>query len=648
MTSGISKSKEGTMRLSVKGFLAAASLAAIALFTGCAADSPTDQHINAGGGGNSGGLSLQLSTTNPNPVAGQCTLIEAFATFNGVAVSNGTPIVFSTNLGVFAQNNSNNVSLVTQDGAATAVLCSASSGTATVRATVSFQNKTATRTIAIQFSSNGIPTCPFISQCAVPSSGPVTGGTTITITGCGFGTAINQVRVFFKHGTTIVPGTVTAVTDTSITAITPAFPGLDASAATPVDLEVVLGAGFTLTSPNCFTYTGTGVQPAVNAILPSSGTKLGGTRVTIFGSGFTAPVQVTFGGGTGGGSALQAEVVSVTFNQIIAITPPATANGTITFPETVPVVVKNVTCQPSGTVTCQSDGTVTYTYTNPLQIFGLSPDHGDLSTTITIFGTGFVPPVIVTFGGSDAQVVSVTGTEILVRPPAGASGCGVGGSPTVTNLSTGESATCAGDACTFTVLAPTALSITPNSGPGGTATQATIVGTDLFPSGSPGAVQIGSVSGGTVSMVGTPTDVNGLQTVTVNVTPNVCSAAVTFILTNTATHCSTATITFTNSTLSTTPPIVAFTTTAAASPPHTLNFTSTVTGGTAPYTYSWTFAGQSVTPPTPTTSTAASPTVTWDCGTSGPACTIAATAALTVTDTCGLTASIPATAVSPP
>lgn len=631
------------MRLSVKGFLAAVCLGAMALFVGCAADSPTSNKEH--GGANSGGLSIQLSTTNPNPVAGQCTLIEGFATFNGSAVPDGTAILFSTNLGGFAQNSGNNVSLTTQSGSATAVLCSASQGTANVRATVSYQGKTATRTIAIQFSSNGIPTCPLITQCAVPSSGPVTGGTAITITGCGFGTDPAQVRVFFKHGTTIVPGAVTGVTDTSITATTPAFPGLDATAATPVDLEVVLGAGFSLTSPNCFTYTGTGVQPSVNAILPSSGTKLGGTRVTIFGSGFTAPVQVTFGGGQGGQSSpLQAEVLSVTYNQIIALTPPATANGTITFPETVSVFVKNVTCQPSAGVTCQSDGSTTYTYTAPLQIFGISPDHGDLSTQITIFGTGFVPPVLVTFGGSDAQVVSVTGTEIIVYPPVGATGCGVGGTPNVTNLSTGESAGCSGVSCTFTVKQPTVSTITPSSGPGGTPTAATVVGSDFFPTGSTGAVQVVSVTGGTVSISGTPTDVNGVQTVPVSITPNICDQQVTFALLNTATNCTTGTITFRNSTfISTSPTGSIITATAGAAGSMQVTFSaSTPTGGTPPYTYAWTFTNNDGTPATPGTSTLQAPgVVTFNCS----ACTVSY--ALTITDACGKTATATGSPTSP-
>lgn len=596
------------MRLLVKGFLATACLAAAALYVGCAADSPTPtQHTIPPANG--AGLNIQLSTTNATPVAGQCTLIEAFATFNGSAVPDGTSIVFSTSLGVFAQNSTNTVSLVTQSGAATAVLCAASQGTARVHATVSYRNATATATISIQFSSNGLPQCPLITQCAVPSSGPVTGGTPIVITGCGFGTDPTQVRVFFRHGSTIVPGTVTGVTDTTINAITPAFPGLDPTAATPVDLQVVLGAGFTLTSPSCFTFTGTTLQPVVNAILPSSGTKLGGTRVTIFGSGFSAPVQVTFGGGVGGGGALQVEVVSVTFNQIIAITPPAAANGTVTFPESVPVIVKNVACSPSSGATCQSDGTVTYTYTTPLQIYGNSPTTGEPGTAVTIYGQGFVAPVEVSMAGIAASVNSVTGTEILAVAPLFCTPTAKQGPIGVTNLPTGETNT--GGSWTIVATAVTS-GPSPSSGPGGVATTATVLGTGLLPASV-------SATGGTVTLVSSSTFASGTEELVLALTPDPCIKQESVSILNTATGCL-ASFTFGNSTPPTAVTISSPTATAPSGS-STYTFNATVSGGIAPYTYAWSFGDGG-------TSTSAPP-VTYTYATPG-----TYTATLTVSDSC--------------
>ena len=63
-------------------------------------------------------------------------------------------------------------------------------------------------------------------------------------------------------------------------------------------------------------------------------------------------------------------------------------------------------------------GPVSFTYTVGLSIFGFTPDHGDANTTVTITGQGFVAPLIVTFGGSQGTVISVSGTQVLAKPPA--------------------------------------------------------------------------------------------------------------------------------------------------------------------------------------------------------------------------------------
>jgi hypothetical protein len=619
------------MRRLSQSLISTVLLAAVALFAGCSADSPTPTSTPAPGGGAST-LNLQLSTTNPNPKSGECTLIGAFATLNGSAVPDGSSIVFTTLGGAFAQNNSASVSLVTSGGSATAVLCAASEGQAIVKARVTLAGQTAQKSLTINFSSNGLPTGPFISQCADPSSGPVTGGTQVTIRGGGFGTDITQVRVFFRSGSTAVSATVTSVTDSEIALITPAFPGLSSASATPVEVDVVLGAGFTLSSPNCFTYTGSGVQPTVTAILPSSGTKAGGTRVSIFGTGFTAPTQVFF---TGTSGALEAQVVSVTFNEIVAITPPVNAPGAYA------VTVRNASCVGGG---CTSNS-VSYSYTVPLLITGFTPDHGDASTVVTIFGQGFVAPVLVTFGGSQGTVVSVTGTQILARPPEGCPSSG--GAIAVTLLATGESASSSG---TFTVDTPKITSgPIPDNGPGGSATAVTFVGTHLYPSGNSGALSVGT-TGGTATVT-SASEQNGQQTVVLSVTPDICAATVTLTFVNTATGCSTS-ASFTNSTFIGTGPTATIDATPGAGGSMQIAYAAeTPTTGTPPYTYSWTFTNPDGSAANPATSTSQNPgTVTYNC--TGAGCPASAPgthrATLLVTDFCGKVSSQATSDITPP
>jgi hypothetical protein len=426
------------------------------------------------------------------------------------------------------------------------------------------------------------------------------------------------VSVIFKHGATSALAVVTAVTDTQISAISPAFPGIDPSAATPVDVNVVLPGG-TLSSPNCWTYTGTSVQPVVTAIMPSAGSKLGGTRVTIWGSGFVAPLQVFFGGGTAGPQ-LQAQVVQVTFNQIIAITPNAQAAGPVTFPETVPVTVVNVSCIPSGTNSCSSNGAVSFTYLPGMQIFDFTPDHGDASTTVTINGQGFTCPVIVSFGNTQGIVTSCTATQILAKPP---SGCGGGsGNISVTSDLTGETAT---SSAQFAVTGITAGAPAPPSGPAGVATTVTVTGTGLFSPTSPTGISV-SATGGTVTLVSAVQGSGTQQVVTLSITPtDPCGAPVVVTLTNTTTGCS-ATTTFANSTpvppIATTPIVV----TLGPAGSHQVTFSEAASGGGGALNYTWTFTGGA------SPSMAAGPStgvITFTCTTAN-----CATATVTVTDSC--------------
>ena len=520
------------MRLTWNRMIALAALAAAGLMAGCSADSPGPTGIKPSGGGGNSTLQLTLTPSTTTPVQGNCVLVTANATQNGAPVPNGTSILLSASFGSFAQNGLQTISLVSQNGIVQTALCSDNVGPAAVNGVVTIGSNSAHASTGVVFQPNGFNKL-FISVCANPHTGSVSGGDTITITGGGFGTDLTKVHVLFRSGAVVHQGIVTGLTDNQITVTTPAFPELANLPATPVEVDVVVN-GQTLASPGCFTYTTAG-QPIITAILPSSGTKVGGTRVTITGSGFAAPLQVFFGG------TLEAQVVSVTPTQIIALTPPANGEGPAqSFPENVDVTVKEGNCSGNS---CTS-GPVTFTYTVGLSIFGFTPDHGDSTTTVTITGEGFVAPLIVSFGGTQGSVLSVSGTQILAKPAAG---CGSSGPITVTLLATGESVS---SSTNFTQGGPTVTAgPSPNTGLANVTTTVTVQGTNLFSPGTPTSVQVVNVSGGSAT-IASVSQIGSTQTVAVNLTPTCTGSSMTFALQNTVTGCTTSALSFavTNST----------------------------------------------------------------------------------------------------
>lgn len=149
-----------------------------------------------------------------------------------------------------------------------------------------------------------------------PATGPVTGGTSVTITGTGFSGA---TAVSFG-GTAATSFAVDS--DLQITATTPAH------AAGIVDVAVTTPAG-TSTVPGLFTYNPLPSPPLVVLVTPPIGSPAGGTSVTITGTGFTGATAVSFGGT----AATSFDVVTDT--QITAVTP-AHALGPVLVSVTTP------------------------------------------------------------------------------------------------------------------------------------------------------------------------------------------------------------------------------------------------------------------------------------------------------------------------
>src|SRR5262245_34259205 len=441
-------------------------LAAVVALHACAADAPTAPRPNPGGGGSSA-LQIELITSDANPAAGTCTLIQATVTLNGVNVPDGTGVSFSTDFGSFSQTGLPLASIVTQGGQAVTALCGPGAGTANVRASATSAGQTgsARLTIIFQPSSNSLP---FVSSCS-PSFGAKEGGTPLTLTGGRFFGSVATTRVQFTVNGVTKDGVVQSVSENQIVVLTPGFPEFS-SPQLLTEVKLSLGTNsaqpVVLSLPSCFSYgsqdSGT---PVIASLLPASGTSEGGTRVTIVGSGFSVSsgVQVFFG-------SAEANVVSVSFNQVVVLSPLQIGN-----PTPVQVTVRNIG---NG----QTSNGVTYTYTEPMILTGITNNIQPLGgpfAPVTIYGRGFQAPIAVTLAGWAASIQSVTATELVVLPgPAIPSGCNdISGDVVIVNLTTGAGSDDNDLSFTYKIAKPIITSVTPSIGPGGTTV--TITGFNL-------------------------------------------------------------------------------------------------------------------------------------------------------------------------
>ncbi|MDB5313637.1 MAG: hypothetical protein JWO38_7839, partial [Gemmataceae bacterium] len=307
----------------------------------------------------------------------------------------------------------------------------------------------------------GLPTITLFSPVPTivavsPASGPLAGGTTVTITGTNFTGATGV-----KFGT-VAATSFTVNSATSITATVPA------GTAGVVDVSVTTAAGTTTTSTtDQFTYQ---TAPTVTAVNPASGPLAGGTTVTITGTNFTGATGVKFG-------TVAATSFTVNSATSITVTVPAGAAG--------PVDV-TVTTSSGTSATSAADQ---FTYTTAPTVTAIAPAAGPLAggTAVTITGTNFTGATGVKFGAVAATTFTVNSpTSITAVAPAGAAAAV---DVTVTTP-TGTSATSAADLFTYQV-APTVTAVSPATGPTVGGTSVTITGTSFT---NATAVKFGTVA----------------------------------------------------------------------------------------------------------------------------------------------------------
>jgi len=148
---------------------------------------------------------------------------------------------------------------------------------------------------------------PTVSSVS-PNSGPVAGGTAVTITGTNFASGAT-----IKFGNNAATNVV-VVNSTTITATTPA------GSAGAVTVTVTSSGGLSGSQANGFTYIGT---PTVASVSPNNGPTAGGTAVTITGTSFAAGATVKFGSNS-------ATNVAVVNSTTITATAPAGSAGAVT------------------------------------------------------------------------------------------------------------------------------------------------------------------------------------------------------------------------------------------------------------------------------------------------------------------------------
>jgi flagellin-like protein len=229
---------------------------------------------------------------------------------------------------------------------------------------------------------------PTVSSVS-PNAGPLSGGSTVTITGNNlagatavkFGSAVATILTNTAVSITVTPPTGTVGT---------------------VDITVTTSGGTSATSSaDQYTYS---ALPTVSSVLPASGSLGGGTLVTITGTGFIGANAVTFGGTAATG-------ITVVGSTTITATTPAHAAGAVNVAVTTP----------GGTGT----GANVYTYVAAPTVSGVLPAAGPVagSTSVTISGTGFTGATAVTFGGTAATGITVVNSNtITATTPAHTAG----------------------------------------------------------------------------------------------------------------------------------------------------------------------------------------------------------------------------------
>ena len=252
----------------------------------------------------------------------------------------------------------------------------------------------------------GTSGCGFLWQTTVtsvePSTGPTTGGTSITIIGANL---IEPLAITLND---VAVTDVKLINARAITAKTP--PGEVGSAV----LALRFADGRDILVPDAFTYeipydqAALDIPPTIAAITPTSGPAAGGTPLTVRGNNFAADGVLLIG------DKPAAELAFLSDRLITATTPPGDVGQ---VPVTLITADGRSTTFPPGFTYLDSDSASlpqpTIKTVNPLR----GPTAGGAIVTIT--GSNFAPGMVTLFGDTLAMQTTYVGANVLtaVTPP---------------------------------------------------------------------------------------------------------------------------------------------------------------------------------------------------------------------------------------
>ena len=228
-----------------------------------------------------------------------------------------------------------------------------------------------------------------VVRSLAPTSGPIDGGTRVTITGDAFE---SPAQVFFGSA----QAQVLNVQFHTIDVITPAArdtnPNGSGAVTGPIDVRVLnVNSGKSVTAAAAFRYVN---KAQITAVTPDQGPFTGGTRVLIDGTGFNEPVTVYLDG-------IAASVIKVTPTEITVI-----SNGIAIAScgdSTGPVIVTNV--DNGDTATAPTPWIFRVAKPVIVSVTGVNPAPG---TTVSVIVANAVGIPRITIGGVGAAIVSQT------------------------------------------------------------------------------------------------------------------------------------------------------------------------------------------------------------------------------------------------
>lgn len=415
-------------------WIAAVSILALGLAFACTSDSPSEPRSDPpnppGTGGGDFVVTVSVSTNRIQVGSEDRADVRILVRRrdNNAPPADGSTVLVTASLGQFGSPTSgqNQATLTLVGGQALArFFAGDEAGTAIIQA--QFQGSVGQATIEL------VGQATFFLSFVEPNTGSPSGGEEVTIRGGGF---VRPLRVVFSNSVARILSSAT----NRIRVVVPEAPqAVPAGTTLPVDVTVTTRFNQegqqTDSLSNGFTYVPGGgpvQQPVVFTVDPPSGPNEGGTRVTLTGERFAAPVQVLFGQGSNPDSfsGVEATVESVTANRIVVITPSAGGFGIDNRNQLVAILVRNIN---SGFATIVQSA---FQYLTPFRISGITPLEGPATggQAVSVFGSGFRQPLQVTIGqvGSaeevEQQVLSVEPQEVRFRTASiDVEGCPAGG-----------------------------------------------------------------------------------------------------------------------------------------------------------------------------------------------------------------------------